>query len=161
MRRMPPGTHYSAPAIRQTRSSQSENMCCWSQVTDSAALSLWLLLGRKGERTGLVTTLAPRVPVSSSYQLVSRNFHTVIPASPSSPQQIPHVYNLNLKAISFLLWKPVWREESLAFSNKLCVCPVLCLLLTQPAHLQRATSFSAWPTHTRAASQLLVCEKTI
>lgn len=92
-------------------------MCCWSQATDSAALSLRLLLAG---RTGLLMTPAPREPVSNSYQLVSRNIHAAIPASPSSLQQIPQVYNLNLNIMSPFFSENPFEEKKAWLSQISC-----------------------------------------
>jgi len=54
------------------------------------------------------------------------------------------------------------HEENKAWLSQIrYVRPVLCLLLTQPVQLRCDTPFSTRPAHTRATSQLLVCEKTI
>lgn len=47
----------------------------------------------RGDRTGFLTAPAPQEPASSSYQPARRNTHTTLPASPSSWQHIPQVYN--------------------------------------------------------------------
>ena len=118
----------------------------------------------RGEKTGLLKTPAPQEPASSSYQPASRNIQhcpsclpIVITANPPGLQSQPKHY---LTTSPFYSENP-YEEKKAWLSQISYACPVLHLLLTQPAQLWCDTSFSTQPTHTSATSQLLVCEKTI
>lgn len=119
----------------------------------SSSVSLSFTGQERGERTGLLKTPGPQEPASPSCQPASRNrFTPPLPASPSSSQQIPQAYTVPTKTlshyVSLLLWKPIWREESMAFSNKLCMSS--SLLASDPASSVMVWHFIQHTTNTRA-----------
>lgn len=131
----------------------------------SSSVSLSFTGQERGERTGLLKTPGPQEPASPSCQPASSNRFTPPFLPPhhhhgKSPRHIQSQPKHYLSTSPFYSENP-YEEKKAWLSQTSYACPALCLLLTQPAQLWCDTSFSTRLTHTRAASQLLVCEKTI
>lgn len=130
----------------------SENVRCWWQTVDSAALPPCLLLGKKEKGQGSSRHQLPRSQPAGTFMLpalLPHQHHSKSPRHTIPTQTLSHY-------ISLLLWKPIWRKQGTVFPNM--VGTSSSPHASDPASSVRVRHFSTRRTHTCATSRLSLWE---